>query len=56
MLRTLNSEKERTMKTGGRIPYDRDRTDGRRTDGSLMVRQLVLHGPKSGSLHVDDIL
>jgi hypothetical protein len=44
------------MKTGGRIPYDRDRTDGRRTDGSLMVRQLVLHGPKSGSLHVDDIL
>ena len=56
MLRTLNSEKERTMKTGGRIPYDRDRTDGRRTDGSLMIRQLVLHGPKSGSLHVDDNL
>jgi hypothetical protein len=56
MLHTLNSEKERTMKTGGRIPYDRDRTDGRRTDGSLMIRQPVLHGPKSGSLHVDDIL
>lgn len=56
MLRTLDSEKERTMKTGGRIPYDRDRTDGRRTDGSLMIRQLVLHGPRSGSIPVNDML
>jgi hypothetical protein len=56
MLRALDSEKERAMKTGGRILYDRDRTEGRGIEGSLMIRQLVLHGPKSGSLHVDDIL
>lgn len=56
MLRTLDSEKERTMKTGGRIPFDRDRAEGRGTEGSLMIRQLVLHGPKSGSLRVDAIL
>jgi hypothetical protein len=56
MLRTLDSDKETSMKTGGRILYDRDRTEGRRTEGSLTIRQLVFHGPKSGSLHVDDIL
>jgi hypothetical protein len=44
------------METGVRISYDRDRVEGRGTEGGLILRRLVLHDPEFGSLHVDETL
>lgn len=56
MLHARNPDKDKLMKTGGRIYYNMDQVEGTRIDAGLMIRWLVLYRPESGPSNVDEIL